>query len=395
MFKRTQLHQLLAGTVLLAALPLAAYAQGKEPIKIGLVTSKSGGFAAMGTDVANGIKFAVEEANAKGGVDGRPVILAEGDDESTPDAGRRAAEKLARDGHNLLIGPITSALSLAINQNLVRWDAALIGTISKADKLTTDACNPRFVRTNHSDAMDLAMISEWVKGIEGNNFAIMAADYLWGQDSAKSFEAAVTAQGKKVTLKLFVPLGTKDYAPYIQQLKAANVDAIWVAEVSGAVAFIKQAADFNLIPKTPLIGHALVSNFVINATGKAMTNIPGNVGFTPDIDTPQTKAFVNAFKAKYNRLPSDTEGQAYNGAMVLFQGVTLAKSVQPEAVTKALRGAQVDTLYGKMTIRAADNQLVIPNYVARVKTADGVLRPVIERSYPTTLVPAASPLCKM
>lgn len=395
MFKRIRLHPLLAGTVLLATLPLAAYAQGKEPIRIGLVTSKSGGFATMGADVANGIKFAVEEANAKGGVDGRPILLAEGDDESTPDAGRRAAEKLARDGHNLLIGPITSAISLAINQNLTRWDAALIGTISKADKLTTDACNPRFVRTNHSDAMDLAMINEWVKGIEGNNFAIMAADYLWGQDSAKSFEAAVTAQGKKVSLKLFVPLGTKDYAPYIQQLKAANVDAIWVAEVAGAVAFIKQAADFNLIPKTPLIGHALVSNFVINATGKAMTNIPGNVGFTPDIDTPQTKAFVNAFKAKYNRLPSDTEGQAYNGAMVLFQGVTLAKSVQPEAVTKALRGAQVDTLYGKMTIRAADNQLVIPNYVARVKTADGVLRPVIERAYPASIVPPASPLCKM
>ena len=395
MFKRTQLHKLLAGTVLLATLPLAAYAQGKEPIKIALVTSKSGGFATMGADVANGIKFAVDEANAKGGVDGRQIIVAEGDDESTPDAGRRVAEKLARDGHNLIIGPITSGISLAISQNLTRWDAAFIGTISKADKLTTDACNPRFIRTNHSDAMDLAMINEWLKGIPGNNFAIMAADYVWGQDSAKSFEAAVTAQGKKVSLKLFVPLGTKDYAPYIQQLKGANVDAVWVADVSGAIAFTKQAADFGLIPKTPLIGHALLSNFVINATGNALTNVPGNVGYTPDIDSPQSKAFASAFKAKFNRLPSDTEGQAYNGAMVLFQGVTLAKSVKPEDVTKALRGAQVDTLYGKATVRAADNQLVIPNYVARVKTADGVLRPVIERTFPASLVPAASPLCKM
>jgi branched-chain amino acid transport system substrate-binding protein len=395
MIKRTQLHKLLAGTVLLATLPLAAYAQGKEPIKIALVTSKSGGFATMGADVASGIKFAVDEANAKGGVDGRQIIVAEGDDESTPDAGRRVAEKLARDGHNLIIGPITSGISLAISQNLTRWDAAFIGTISKADKLTTDACNPRFIRTNHSDAMDLAMINEWLKGIPGNNFAIMAADYVWGQDSAKSFEAAVTAQGKKVSLKLFVPLGTKDYAPYIQQLKGANVDAVWVADVSGAIAFTKQAADFGLIPKTPLIGHALLSNFVINATGNALTNVPGNVGYTPDIDSPQSKAFASAFKAKFNRLPSDTEGQAYNGAMVLFQGVTLAKSVKPEDVTKALRGAQVDTLYGKATVRAADNQLVIPNYVARVKTADGVLRPVIERTFPASLVPAASPLCKM
>lgn len=395
MFKKTKLQQVIAGVLVFAALPMAVMAQGKDPIRIALVTSKSGGFAAMGADVANGVKFAVDEANARGGVDGRPVILAEGDDESTPDGGRRVAEKLARDGHNLIIGPITSAISLIVSQNLARWDAAFIGTISKADKLTSDACNPRFVRTNHSDAMDLAMISEWLKGIEGNNFGILAADYVWGQDSAKSFEAAVTAQGKKVAVKLFAPLGTKDYAPYIQQLKTANVDAIWVADASGAVAFVKQAADFNLIPKTPLIGHALVSNFVVNATGKAMTNVPGNVGFTPDIDTPQTKAFVNGFKAKFNRLPSDTEGQAYNGAMVLFQGVTLAKSVQPEAVTKALRGSKLDTLYGKMTVRAADNQMLIPNYVARVKMADGVLRPVIEHSYPASITPAASPLCKM
>ena len=395
MFKTSKIQKMLAGVVLVAALPLTATAQAKDPIKIALVTSKSGGFSTMGADVANGIKFAVEEANAKGGVDGRKIILAEGDDESTPDAGRRVAEKLAREGHNLILGPITSSISLAISQNLARWDAAFIGTMSKADKLTQDACNPRFIRSNHSDAMDLAMINEWVKGLPGNNFAIMAADYVWGQDSAKSFEAAITAQGKKVTLKLFAPLGTKDYAPYIQQLKAANVDAIWVADVSGAVAFTKQAADFGLIPKTPLIGHALLSNFVVNATGNALTNTPGNVGYTPDIDTPQSKAFAAAFKAKHNRLPSDTEGQAYNGAMVLFQGVTLAKSVQPEAVTKALRGAQVDTLYGKATVRAADNQMVIPNYVARVKVADGVLRPVIEQTYPATLTPAASPLCKM
>lgn len=395
MFKNSKIQQLLAGVVLVASLPLTAAAQAKDPVKIALVTSKSGGFSTMGADVANGIRFAVEEANAKGGVDGRKIMLAEGDDESTPDAGRRVAEKLAREGHNLIIGPITSSISLAISQNLARWDAAFIGTMSKADKLTQDACNPRFIRTNHSDAMDLAMINEWVKGIPGNNFAIMAADYVWGQDSAKSFEAAVTAQGKKVALKLFVPLGTKDYAPYIQQIKAANVDAVWVADVSGAIAFTKQAADFGLIPKTPLIGHALLSNFVVNATGNALTNTPGNVGYTPDIDTPQSKAFAAAFKAKHNRLPSDTEGQAYNGAMVLFQGVALAKSVKPEDVTKALRGAQVDTLYGKATVRAADNQMVIPNYVARVKTADGVLRPVIEQTYPVSIVPAASPLCKM
>src|SRR6218665_889957 len=87
MFKHTKLHPLLAGTALLAALPLAVCAQGKEPIRIGLVTSKSGGFSTMGADVARGIGFAGDEAHAKGGGDGRRVILAEGDDERTPAAG--------------------------------------------------------------------------------------------------------------------------------------------------------------------------------------------------------------------------------------------------------------------------------------------------------------------
>lgn len=388
--KVTAVSALLALT-----LPLSASAQSKEPLKVALITSQSGPFSTMGVDVANGIRFAVEEANAKGGVDGRKIILAEGDDESTPDAGRRAAERLTREGNKFILGPITSAISLAISQSLNRWDAAFLGTISKADRLTGEACNPRFIRTNHSDAMDLAMISEWVQSLPGQNFAILAADYVWGHDSAESFEKAVTSQGKKVGTKLFVPLGTKDYAPYIQQLKAAKADAIWVADVSGAIAFVKQAQDFGLIPETPLIGHALVSDFLIKATGTALENVPGNVGFTVDIDTPQTKAFVEAFKAKHNRLPSDTEAQAYIGAMVLFQGVEKADSVEPLAVMKALRGAEVETLYGTSTIRADDNQMIIPNYVARAKTIDGVLRPVIEQEFPASITPPPSPECKM
>jgi branched-chain amino acid transport system substrate-binding protein len=195
MFKRTKIHQLIALTTLAATMPLAALAQAKDPVRLALITSKSGGFATMGADVANGIRFAVEEANARGGVDGRRVIVSEGDDESTPDAGRRAAEKLSREGHNLIIGPISSGISLTISQNLSRWDAALIGTISKADRLTGDSCNTRFIRTNHSDAMDMAMVNDWLKGVPGNNFAIMAADYLWGQDSAKAFESVKARDG--------------------------------------------------------------------------------------------------------------------------------------------------------------------------------------------------------
>jgi branched-chain amino acid transport system substrate-binding protein len=386
----------LASLVVCGALPFAAMAQGKEPVKVGLVSSKSGVFAQQGEEVIRAVQFAIDEANAKGGVDGRKVEVSTGDDEGTPDAGRRVAEKMARDGYNLLIGAIPSSISLAIAQNLDRWDAAYFAVASKSDKLTGDTCKPRSFRTNHSDAMDIAMINELAKGLKEKSFAILAADYVWGRDSGESFKKAAEAAGKSVPLALYAPLGTKDFSPYIAQLKAANVEAIWVAETGrDAIAFVKQAQEFGLIPAKKLIGHALIQNFMITATDKALEGTLGNTAYTPEIDAPLNKSFVTAWKAKFNRLPTDNEGQAYNGAQVLFDGVRLAKSVKPEEVSKALRGAKIDTVYGTLTMRAADNQLVMPNFMGRAKMVDGVLRPVIEQKFEASLTPAPSPLCKM
>ena len=259
MIKTPLNRRALAALALCTALPLAAMAQAKDPVRVGLVSSKSGVFAQQGEEVIRAIQFAIDEANAKGGVDGRKVEVQIADDEGTPDAGRRVAEKLARDGYNLLIGAIPSSISLALAPNLERWDAAYFVVASKSDKITGDTCKARVFRTNHSDAMDIAMIGEWAKGFKEKTYASLAADYVWGRDSAESFARSVKAQGKEVKLQLYAPLGTKDFSPFIAQLKEANVDAIWVAETGrDAIAFVKQAQEFGLIPQTKLIGHFAV-----------------------------------------------------------------------------------------------------------------------------------------
>lgn len=399
MFKMKPLQRALSSLSVLAvmaALPLTTLAQGKEPVKVGLVTSKSGVFAQQGEEVLRAVQFAIDEANAAGGVDGRKVEVQVADDEGTPDAGRRVAEKLARDGYNLLIGAIPSSISLAIAPNLERWDAAYFSVASKSDKLTGDTCKARSFRTNHSDSMDIAMIGQWTRDLKEKSFAVLAADYVWGRDSGESFKKAAEAAGKSVPLSLYVPMGTKDFSPYIAQLKAANVEAIWVAEVGrDAIAFAKQAQEFGLTPAKKLIGHALIQNFMIQASGDALKDTLGTTTYTPDIETPRNKAFAAAWKARFNRLPTDNEGQAYNGAQVIFAGVRKAGSTKPAEVSRALRGAQLETIYGSVTMRAQDNQLVLPNFVARAKTMDGVLRPVIEKRFEPSLTPAASPLCKM
>ena len=79
----------------------------------------------------------------------------------------------------------------------------------------------------------------------------------------------------------------------------------------------------------------------------------------------------------------------------MFEGVKKSGSIKPADVSKALPGTTIDSIYGPVVMRAADNQLVLPNYVARAKVVDGVLRPVIEQTFAPAMMPAASPLCKM
>ena len=90
MFKMKTIQRSLAAAALLAALPMAALAQGKEPVKVGLVSSKSGVFAQQGEEVIRAVRFAIDEANAKGGVDGRKIEVKEAETRAhpTPAAGK-------------------------------------------------------------------------------------------------------------------------------------------------------------------------------------------------------------------------------------------------------------------------------------------------------------------
>jgi len=389
MLSRKSMSAVLMSAALSMACCGSVLAATKEPVKIGLVTSVSGTFAPQGEEVQRAIQFAVKEANQKGGVDGRKVEVQLADDESTPEGARRGAEKLARSGHNLLIGPIASSMSLMLAQNLDRWDAAYFVILSKSDKLVGESFKPRMFRINPGDAMDLAMMTNWLKGIKEKKIAILAADYAWGRDSASYLKAAAGKMGKEIKLELYAPMGNKDFAPYISQLNASGAEAVWVALVGrDIIAFAKQAEEFGLKKKMRIIGHAYIFNFVVNATGPASDGVWGNVGYSPSIPTARNKQFVAAWSREFKREPTENEGQAYNGIQAIFSGVKAAGSVKPEAVAKALSGATVDTIFGPAKIRAEDHQMLLPNYIGQVKKVGGQYKPVVMQSFDASIIPA-------
>jgi branched-chain amino acid transport system substrate-binding protein len=369
-----------------------------DAIRIGIPTSLTGPYVELGAEVKRGAEFAAKEVNAKGGVDGRKVELEYADTEGNPDAGRRAAEKLVRSGYRLLTGTISSAVGLAIGGQMEKWDALYISSINKSDRLTGEACNARVFRANHSDSMDMALVGPWLKTRPEREWGVMAADYAWGHDSADAFTAGAIAAGKIIKIRLFAPLGTKDYAPYIQQIKDAGVGALWVAEAGrDAVNFGIQAKQFKLFDSVFAVSQSFAVPSTIKGMGDLADGVWGIINYTSTLNTPGNKAFVAEWVKVYGKEPGNFEAETYVTMKALFAAVEKAHSIEPGAVAKALSDISFDVpFYGDVTMRAADHQLMLPNYIGRVARVDGELKPVVEVTVDAAhAIAPPSPACKM
>jgi branched-chain amino acid transport system substrate-binding protein len=338
----------------------AASAYASDPIRIGIPTSLSGAYAEIGEQVKRAVTYAVDEVNAKGGIRGRKVEAVFADDEANPDAGRRAAEKLVLGGARLLTGTISSAVGLAIAAQVENWDALYVSSINKTDRLTAADCNPRVFRANHSDGMDMAALSPWLKTRNEKDWAIIALDYAWGHGSAAGFEKAAAAAGMNIKGKFFVPLGAKDYAPYIQQIIGVKPQGLWVAISSrDAVNFAVQAKQFGLLPSVFMATHTIAGDqATIRTMGDIAEGMWGIVNYTSTIDNPGNKAFVAGWVKTFGKEPAIFEAQTYAAVKVLFDGIERAGSSEPGLVSKALESTSIDIpFYGPVTMRAEDHQL--------------------------------------
>jgi branched-chain amino acid transport system substrate-binding protein len=391
-------RNIIAVSLFIAIALAAPHARAADLIRIGVPTSLTGPYVALGEEVKRGVTFAINEVNAKGGIGGRMVEANFADDEGNPDVGRRAAEKLVLGGSKLLVGTISSAVGLAIGAQVERWDALYLSSINKSNQLTGEACNPRMFRANHSDAMDMAVVGPWLKGRKEKGWVIIAADYAWGRDSADEFAAAAAVAGKTIKGKFFAPLGTKDYAPYIQQIKDLKPEGMWVA-IAGrdAVNFGVQAGQFGLLKSVFAVGQSFAVPSTISGMGETANGVWGIVNYTSTIDSPGNKAFVADWVKANGKEPANFEAETYVAMKLLFAAIAKAGSSEPGAVAKALETTSVDIpFYGQVSMRAEDHQLRLPNFMGRVARVNGELKLVVEQTVGIAqAMPAPSKDCKM
>ena len=328
------------------ALGFAASSQAADPIKIGVAGPFTGGSAPMGVSMRDGVKLAVAEINAKGGVLGRQIQLIERDDEAKNERGVQIAQELInKEKVAATVGYINTGVALASQRFYQEAKIPVMNNVATGSVITQQfAKEPEnyIFRNSANDQIQSHMIiKEAVDNRKFKKVAILADSTNYGQLGREDLEKALAE--KKMTAVAIEKYNIKDVDMTAQLLKAkqAGAEVVLTYGIGPELAQIANGME-KLGWKVPLIGSWTLSmaNFIDNA-GKNGNGTRMPQTFIQDPNTPKRKAFIDAYVKAYNppqgRMPSPVSAaQGYDSIYLLAAAIKQAGSTEGPKVKAAL-----------------------------------------------------------
>jgi branched-chain amino acid transport system substrate-binding protein len=278
----------------------SAEAQTAGPVKIGVVTPLSGTYAGIGQQVRWGLELATKEVNGQGGILGRQVQLIFEDEEANPSVATQKAEKVFQvDKVDFLTGTVNSGSTLAVGQVAERNNRLASTTVSFSDSITGDRCAANMFRVNARASQQSAALAQWLAQDKPKaRLFLLGPDYEMGRSTVAAFKIAAEQKGAEPVGEVFAPLDSKDYSQYFGQIRAAR-PAVLYTSVAGndTVRLFTQMQEYGLMRNLTVVGASgTVTSQNLSAVGKAANGYVTGVGYSPEIDTPESKKFVTAFR---------------------------------------------------------------------------------------------------
>lgn len=331
-----------------------------DPIKVGLITTLSGGGAGLGVDTRDGFNLAIKMA----GVSDIEVITE--DDGQKPELAVQIADKLIQENYvDILTGIVWSNLLMAVAPSTVAQDKFYISTNAAPAALAGEKCHPLYFNAAYQNDNLHEAVGQYAN--EGfKKMFIMAPNYPAGKDSLTGFKRYYKGE---VASEIYTQVGQTDYAAEIAQIRASGADGVFAFLPGGmGIAFMKQYAQSGV--ETPIMGPGFsFSQDVLGAIGDAALGVKNSGQWARDLDNPANKAFVEAFQKEYNRLPSLYAVQAFDAAQLIISAQKKASVKDQEAFAAALREADIQSPRGKFKFN--NNQHPIQDIYIREVFKDG------------------------
>jgi len=375
---------IIALTFVVALGILPAEAQ-KGPIRIGFMSSLTGPLSPNGKDMLNSFELFLEEQGGK--LAGREVKLVTEDDAGNPATGLTKLRGMAEgQGIQILVGPLSAAVGYAIRDYIDSKKLPAIFPIVSGEDITQRKRSPYIVRTGWSSAQPSHPFGKWVyDNLKYRRIAMIGYDFAFGWEVAAGFHRTFEESGGQIVQKLWPPLGTTDFGPYIAQLKR-DVDAVY-AVFSGADAlrFAKQYEDAGLKARLPLIGGGTFTDeHVLRTMGDEVLGVITALHYSAALTTPGNQKFARTYEGKFKQVPSYYSEGTYVAGLQLkraLEGLSGdAESV--ERLVGTLRKTELaDTPRGP--IRFDDYGNPIQNiYVRKVERVAGKLQNTVIHTFP-------------
>ena len=344
-----------AGAMLIGAcLAIAAGflpAAAQEELRIGLIAPMTGPFAQVGADMTNGFKMYLDEVNSN--FAGAKVNLIIEDSQGKPDTAVTKAKKLILEDHvQLLVGGVLAPEGYALAPVSTAEKTVYIASVPAADDLTQRQLGnyPYFIRTSWTSSQPHHPLGQWACDQGYKKIITVGADYAFGYEAVGGFQKAFEDCGGKIIQKIWPPLGTKDFGPYIPTFKA-DADAVFSLMVGPMpLQFPKQLRASGWTK--PIIGGGTsYDESVLPFMGDEVIGDVSALQYSAGLQTPRNEAFVKAYRAKYGKVPSYFSESNYTTAMMIDLVMKQTKGAWPgpEAFIAKMLTLKVDAPRGPVS----------------------------------------------
>lgn len=372
--------RLLGGA--LAAFALAMGAQAQDTIKVGILASYSGPSATSGIAVDNTIKlFQQLNGDTPGG---RKVEFVRRDSTGpNPEVARRMAQELiVREKVQILLGPDFTPNVLAVAPLLTEAKVPAIVQGAATQGLTEKS--PYFVRSFFSIPQSVRPMAQWAARNNVRKIVMLVADYGPGQDAEATFAKAFTELGGTIAGTIKVPVRNPEFSGYIQRIKDAGADAVFVFLPIGElpIQFLKAYSDAGL-KDTPLklLGTGdITDESLLDAAGDTALGVITTGFYSPTHDSALNRKFVAGYTAAFGKTPrmAMSHVTAWDTMQLLYAGLEAQKGAKFDAdkFVATLKGYKFESPRGPVMIDKATGDIVQNAYVRRVERRDGLLQNV-------------------
>lgn len=316
---------------------LAAGAQA-EGVKVGMITTLSGGGAGLGIDVRDGFLLAVEQS----GRDDIEVVVE--DDQLKPDVAVQLVDKMIQSEKvDVLTGIIFSNLAMAVVPGAVAQGKFYLSPNAGPSALAGKGCSPLYFNVAWQNDNLHEAAGAYANSAGYTNSYILAPNYPAGQDALTGYKRFYTGE---LAGETYTKLGQTDYASEIAQIRASEADSVFFFLPGGmGISFLKQYADSGV--DLPVVGPAFsFDQGILQAVGDAALGVHNTAQWSKDLDNPANVAFVESFQAKYDRLPSLYASQGFDTALLLISAMEVADVSDQDAFRAALEAADFDSTRG-------------------------------------------------